>query len=170
MLLASVIIINVLLKSYVPTYYKMISIGLRQIPFFILGIYCGYLSKNNFFKTNHALLLLFLFVWIFSCITGKGLLIGMSEKLVFICILCMLFYLTERWRLIVKLRDFLSWFGRYSLELYIMHLLIYCFLGQEELFGNVNPIARCSIMIVAAIAICAPIHRFVDVVERQFFK
>lgn len=61
----------------------------------------------------------------------------------------------------------LRWFGKYSLELYVLHLLIFCFLSSELLFGDITSITKVSIMIIGALCLCVPFHKLTGVIVKK---
>lgn len=172
LLILITIFLIISMHHFIPTYYSKISIGIEKVPMFILGIYVGQLSLLQ--KQNESIILICAVVitWIISYILKSdweyGIAIyGMTEKIVYMSIICIFFSKSENWYLIQRIRKFLKWFGRYSLELYVLHLLIFCFLSSEMLLGNTLPLMKANIMIVGALLLCKPFHKLIDFIVRN---
>ena len=54
-----------------------------------------------------------------------------------------------------------EWFGRYTLELYMIHLFIY-YIMKNILLPNVSNNILFPIAVVVAIAVCKPIHNAIE--------
>lgn len=78
---------------------------------------------------------------------------GMAEKIVYMFSICLFFLLVEHWRPIKWIRIFFSWFGKYSLELYVLHLLIFCFVSSKMVLADIDPIVKVVIMLLGALAL-----------------
>lgn len=86
---------------------------------------------------------------------------GIAEKVVYMFFICLVLSLVENWRVIKWIRLFLVWFGKYSLELYVLHLLIFCFISSKMLFGNIAPIVKVVIMVTGALILCVPFQKLI---------
>lgn len=160
------------IQHFLPTYYSKISIGIEKIPIFILGIYVGQLSLRKKLKESIILSCTVVATWIISFTLKNnweygGSLYGMAEKIVYMSIICVFLSVSENWYLMLLVRKLLKWFGRYSLELYVLHLQIYCFLSSDMLFGNTQPLMKVCVMVVGALLLCVPFHKLTDVIVRK---
>lgn len=121
------IIITILIYKYNYNYYSLVSVGLPKGCMFILGILIGYLCFKkvniNIIYLSGISFLLFLFFFYFrhynSLITQYY---CMAGKLFFIPVLCyLLTKINIEQTLIWKC---LLWLGKYTLEIYVLHLMI----------------------------------------------
>lgn len=166
------VLISLAIQQLFPEYYEKVSIGINKFPVFILGIYAGQLSLYKKTKESIILLCLVCLFWIMSFFLKKHWeyvveVYGMTEKIVYMSIICVLFSVSEKWIFVQWICKVLRWFGRYSLELYVLHLLIFCFISSEMLFGAILPIVKASIMIVGALLLCVPFHKLADVIVQK---
>ena len=160
LLILTTILITILIKHFFPTYYSRISIGIDKVPIFILGVYAGQISLLEKIKEGLILLFVVVSVWIFSFTIKSYLqygiaLNGMTEKIVYMSILCILISLCENKPLMQWISKCLKWFGKYSLELYVLHLLLYCFISSK-IFGEITPLIKVCFMNICAILLCGP--------------
>lgn len=142
------------------------SIGIDKIPIFLLGVYAGQISFNHRKKEGFVLLVAVGIVWIVTLFLKEtwpyGIsLYGIAEKVVYMFFICLVLSLVENWRVIKWIRLFLVWFGKYSLELYVLHLLIFCFISSKMLFGNIAPIVKVVIMVTGALILCVPFQKLI---------
>lgn len=162
------VILNIALQQFLPEYYDKIAIGINKIPVFIIGVYAGKLSLYNNHTGSSFLLCLVGMFWIISYFLKNRLGYAMaiytvSEKIVYMFAICTLFSVSEDMILTKWIRKILKWLGHYSLELYVLHLLIFSFLYSETLFGDIASIAKASIMVIGALLLCVPFHRLTNV-------
>ena len=141
-------------------------IGIDKIPIFLLGVYAGQISFNHRKKEGFVLLVAVGIVWIVTLFLKEtwpyGIsLYGIAEKVVYMFFICLVLSLVENWRVIKWIRLFLVWFGKYSLELYVLHLLIFCFISSKMLFGNIAPIVKVVIMVTGALILCVPFQKLI---------
>lgn len=172
LLIILTILLIILIKYFLPTYYSRISIGIDKIPIFILGVYAGQISFLNKTKEGLILLSVVVSVWILSFevknLYQYGVAInGMAEKIVYMSILCILISQCENWHLIQWINKCLRWFGKYSLELYVLHLLLYCFISSN-IFGVITPLFKVCFMNICAILLCVPFHQICNVITNLF--
>ena len=152
-----------------PEWYTKISIGINKIPIFLLGVYTGQISIYHRKREGLILLIAVAMVWIASFFL-KGIwaygvsLYGMVEKIVYMFSISIFLLLFENWYPIKWIRIFLNWFGKYSLELYVLHLLIFCFVSSKMLFGDIEPIMKAVIMVAGALVLCVPFHKLIDII------
>ena len=161
------IMINLGLKIFLPKYYELVGIGIKQIPAFVIGIYAGYISLHGKSRDSWFFMVAVIAIYIICFLIDYKSMKSLFEKMICISFISFILYKIESFQPAKVLRSILSWLGKYSLELYLLHLFIYCFLGREELFGEINIYLRCSLMIVVSLVICAPIHKAVDIIVKQ---
>ena len=157
-------------------YYKSVELGFPKIWMFFLGMLLGKYAYSNT-KTSKAHIVLF------GCIFVMAVLSNLSDndfikpfadcllRLVTIPIVCVLFNITQKWN--GFFHKILSWFGKYSLELYIIHLLTYESIKFSYQFFNSIPYTSYSrigatISIFVAISSCSFVHdRINRLLKRQ---
>ncbi len=83
----------------------------------------------------------------------------MVEKLVFIPIIIGCLYACTKNKITNVLLSVLRWFGKYTLELYVLHLLVWCFFGNKDFFPTMPIEIHLALMIGIPIIICAPAHK-----------
>lgn len=178
LLILITILLIILIEYFLPTYYSRISIGIDKIPIFILGVYAGQISLLKKQKQGLILLTVVVAIWIVSFSVKNlwqyGMAInGMAEKIVYMSILCILISLCENWLLMQWISKCLSWFGKYSLELYVLHLLLYCFISSN-IFGVITPLFKVCFMNICAILLCVPFRQICNVItnliDKRFIK
>lgn len=116
------------IQYFLPDYFSKVEIGLVKAPIFFVGMMCGYVAKNK--KIFHHFIPLIVgcvaisFCWRF--VNHTALSYGVSGSL--LRILCMaliclsLEYLKPNGGILLKL---LNWFGKYSLEIYLLHMMLH---------------------------------------------
>ena len=151
-----------------PSYYEMVSIGIEKTPMFIIGMLVGYYAVNSYRLTLYHLL-------------GGGILViltllakktddyfipyyEMSVRLLLMPLTCIVLDRFKPKRII----SILEWFGKYSLELYVLHMF---FIGVFNKFMTSSaipsayiPIAMTSTTILLSVALCSPVHKEIDIV------
>ena len=64
-----------------------------------------------------------------------------------------------------------EWFGRYSLELYVLHMFFSGTIGSVLSFceypGALMPMTKTMLTMTLAIIVCAPVHRAIDFVIKK---
>lgn len=155
------IVIPMYLYIYHRDYYELVSLALPKGCMFFLGILIGYLSQKNysiiFFK---LLLVTCIFLLIMLYIKNINLFINnyysIAEKLLLIPLICYIFYKIEIENLFIN--KFLSWFGKYTLELYVLHLMI----KQILTLLDFTPGLIVSLSIGISILLCRPCNKTIN--------
>jgi len=118
------------IELFFPNYYKNLSIGLTKLPMFIVGVVCmHYINKDKkWFSIKHFFILASL--WVIFRLISKHFVYLHPEY-----VLCKYFITISFVTLClhsIKGINFFSWFdkllnffGKYSLEMYIIHLLLF---------------------------------------------
>ena len=157
-------------------YYKSVELGFPKIWMFFLGMLLGKFAYSNT-KTSKT------HIALFCCISAMAVLSNLSDndfikpfadcllRLVTIPIVCVLFNITQKWNSIAH--KILGWFGKYSLELYIIHLLAYESIKFSYQFFSSIPYTSYSrigatISIIAAVSTCSFVHNGINrLLKRQ---
>lgn len=136
-------------------YWGATGVWLAQTPAFLMGGFTMH-RINNKTKASWKELLGILVVTLILvlCGTQNSFLIPYSRIMVRVCgliVLCVLFnYLSS----CSKLMHILRWFGTYSLELYILHLLLF----QPFKNMGIDGLHLISASIVLSLLLCQPVH------------
>lgn len=147
--------IMILLKRFAFSFYGMTNIALNKIPLFIIGSYV--MSRIVSGRDTFSI------VDLIKVVIMGGLLLCFDDgvwgviNIISILLLGILFcYLATKQSmncLVIMFR----WLGRYSLELYIIHLLIYHFL--HHFIGTFNQGFHMVVGVVAALILCSPFQK-----------
>lgn len=149
-----------------PEYYRITSLGLPKIPIFIFGCYLGYLASIHK-KVNAIYLFLVVVPLIF--IFGRAKVVDdffenpYEDLIRFITLplCCWGFIFMQRFTKHNILLTFFRFLGRYSLELYILHMLLY-----GVVFNSCNTalsLPLCGVLLfILSLILCQPVHIFID--------
>lgn len=143
-----VVIFNISIKLIFPDYYSKVEIALTRIPIFIIGVLCGYFAKFNKKVTYGEIAALFL-GYSYRMFTYEYHIGGMTVRYWYcaltlvVCFICIFFF-----EYIEKNQkqhrsgssNILQIAGRYSLELYIVHIWIRTFFRKCGFDYNINGI------------------------------
>lgn len=139
-----------------PEYFQKVSLGIVKIPFFVIGAWVG---KQSFEKKSLN------FGWIVLLIV---LLVSLEIHLVFPwlnlqegmvrllgLLVCSVFLLwTDKIKVLHVFHQALGWLGQYTLELYIIHLMIMASMPSDFL----NKYVQTAIAVGGAFLLCVPAH------------
>lgn len=170
----TIIVINMIIQYTAPQYFQKIAIGTIKIPMFVIGIWVGYLSQRGNTRDiiNYAAITLILFVSIFFLKRNfEGMFVEyytMVEKLVYIPVVSILLTYIHKSTLFNWLNKILKWFGKYTLELYVLHLLLYSFLTYCITL-DLPSLHKAYLTMLLSLALCAPIHLIIDHILKMKF-
>lgn len=157
------ICIPLLLFLLRPEYSKVIGIGINRMWMFFLGLGMAYLSWTNrkiiWYKVIIIALVLACSVYILEHYKQNdfiGVLYLCIQRIIYIPALCIVFSILPP-PLLRPISATLKWFGRYTLELYILHLFIFSLV-------NIWLPASTSIWVscVSACLLCRYIHMAIE--------
>lgn len=165
------------LKYFCKDYYTIIEIGVDKIVFFLLGFIWGYIVKQNQITNKDYIIILGLIgaVYIVSTLNriilgnkwGILILCNVSQKLFFMPAICFLMNFFSINRIGLYFGKILEWFGKYSLELYIIHLhLISLANFYPPSFGLPRIILIVFIISITLIC-CVPVHNIISMVQSR---
>lgn len=159
----------VLVNIFFPNYYSLVGQWIHKTVMFPIGILSGYVSKNHQgfkYRDCYAVLISLILLFVFSLMFCKFL-YEYSRSLVGIFCLPFLFeFLSTSCRL-RWINSVLRWLGLYSLELYVLHVLMFKTVKSYYEDAEVLVMACC---IVWALLICVPIHNMIENIDRKLFK
>lgn len=171
-LLVMAVGVNHLLYADANDYYQLYFNGLERYFMFFIGIYCGYLSRAINSQKNIGIAIIaamlpiaYLLTWYspeYDYLTAAARRLVITMPLV--SILFALMDKNKTGKLFLKTAN---WLGTYTFELYILHLLIYCFLSSEVFSFGYSDRVYISVAIVIALLICKPVQKGVKYITRQ---
>lgn len=163
-----------LLNRYSPEYYETIKIGFSKVPMFFTGMLFAYLNKNLTTSNRTYCLMFLVFCFIYcglSLVKGNNYWIihtcGLIQKLVYIPILCACFALVEPYTIGREVLKILSQFGKYSLELYLLHLHFYLLLNVFHECHGLSKMSMATIAVLAAIVFCVPVNKMISKMQNR---
>lgn len=164
--------VNHLLYASSHDYYELYYNGLERYYMFFIGTYCGYLSRTESKQKQIGLCLIvamlplaYMLAWYSS---EYDYLTAAARRLVITMpLVSMLFALLDKVKVGQPIMLAANWLGKYTFELYILHLFIYCFLSSKVFSFDLSDRANISIAIVIALVICAPVQKCVKYITRQ---
>ena len=162
--------LNFYLIKYQHEFYSAHNLGVEQYSIFFVGMIAGYILQSKIAKYQLTLAVFFVFSFVLQRIIPElnFLYEPMKKVCIYMPLICLFFYLSEgRLKLIPRLKLILDWMGEYTLELYIMHSILYKFFIQLNI-KSLNSTVSISLAIVVSLAFCQPIHLLIDkIVNRQ---
>lgn len=149
------------LKMFFPSYYFMTSFALFRIPFFFFGAYVAYFNKRN---NDVSWLLLWSLSYIIFSIANYSNIDDLRQIFMMTFFLpiwgCAINYLHKN--NFVHIYKILCWFGKYTLEIYLLHMMI----TNVGLRLGLN--VRISIILAEflAILLCQHTNQFINYILR----
>ena len=172
-LLVLSVLLNLMVAVVFPDYYEKISIGISKIPCFIVGSLCGYFALNGSFNRRNMfvtyLVLGLVYVLTYGICKGNMFLSQYSsilEKFLGMSVCTVILQALVRFHFSSYFLHIFRWFGKYTLELYVLHLLIFSFLGLQFKEG-VSMSTKIVIMCTLPCFLCKPIHYVIDRLTRS---
>ena len=153
LLVVLVWLVNLFVLYLFPAYYKEVEIGLPQIPAFFFGVLAGLFAYKNYQSTfwmpvTALCLVIFYGFSVFYEPLYSSYLIAL--RLFCMTVICKMFVSN----LFVFFNPFLRWCGKYSLELYLIHLAAYILISKFQ----VNSVWLNHLNILLAFALCKPFN------------
>lgn len=170
--LSLVVGFNHLLFTFAHDAYEMHRYGLEGYFLFFIGLYCGYLSRAEVKKRIIGILLIasmLTLAFLLKCYNPEyKYLTGAALRLVVtIPLVSLVFALLDKVKVGQPIMQAAGWLGKYTLELYIIHLITYCFLSSEVFNFGLSDELYISTSIVVALVICAPVQNLIKRLTRQ---
>lgn len=159
--------INGLIYVCAPSYYNMVSIGITQAPIFVIGMLFGYYSSHKYMLSRRAMMCLILVLVVlvgFKRISPffQAPMI-LTLRIVTIILVC---YIFNKVMFFKNVMGGVKWCGKYTLELYVLHLHIYGLILQCHPFGMSEccrikfEFLEISTAVIIALLLCFPFNRF----------
>ena len=164
----SIIICWMISYAY-PIYFNKVYLALPKIPIFFLGIYIGYLAvkKKEIAVYKYIAMFLCLAVLLFIFSRSDSFYMYYCDLALFpitIWIVCMIYDKLRNYYLIKILLTIWNWLGKYTLELYVLHLLFYGIIKPE------NNIYYILMVFALAFAFCMPVQYLSQYISKIIIK
>ncbi len=155
---------NHLLFAHAQEYYLLFFNGLERYFMFFIGIYCGYLSRQEKKQRITGIVIVacmlptaYMLAWTNP---EYGYLTAAARRLVItIPLISVAFAMVDKVHIGNSVMAAFNWLGTYTFELYILHLLVYCFLISKVLGLELSNKACITIAIVIAFLLCVPVQK-----------
>lgn len=163
-LIAMVIAINYILQFISPDYWDRVSIGLKHTHMFLWGMMVAYLTLNkDALQQKYIIASIILVTVLYLTLQIMGVTIPYLSPLInllfYIVLFCILFAVLDGTK-VSFINSLFRWFGKYTLELYLLHLLLYGFL-MSPLFHLEHSYVIILAVIISIIT-CAPVHFIIN--------
>ena len=151
-------------KTVSANYYEMVSIGLTPLPMFYVGFLLGDLSQKQVGHRTKTMLLLCGVIALFHFLNVQVYGVGyISHRLFGILLACFMFRLIMDSKVNSVLVVF-NWLGKYTFELYILHIYYWFIIKGIHPDGAVFNIVAA---VVLSLLTCAPVHWMIGKVESK---
>lgn len=157
--------INGLIYVCVPSYYDMVSIGITQAPIFVIGMLFGYYSSYKYTVSWRTMMWLILVLVVLVGIKRISPFFQapmiLTLRIVTIILVC---YIFNKVMFLKNVMGGVKWCGKYTLELYILHLHIYGLIlkshpyGTNEYWGINFEFLEISTAVILSLLLCYPVH------------
>lgn len=156
---------NHILGELFPSWYLNHRLGLDQYYLFFIGVYYAYLVKNKSIIYRLAIVIVFILSFILQRFYPEfNYFYDPFKKIViFMPMIALFFYLFDRFMLISLVRRCIDWMGKYSLELYILHSIYFCFFVRTVFDQRMSII----IGLLLAFLSCMPLHFVVEKINNS---
>lgn len=151
--------INSLICHFNYDYWELVEIGLNQEPCFFVGILFGYLScseqgKHTFIFMLIALCVLYIVnqIWI---IIPREYMTSLISIPFFVLLFSIVFSLTASSPWLKWINTVYKWFGKYTFEMYILHIFLW-FIVKEVL--HLGAVGNIVLAVALSILLAFPMH------------
>lgn len=152
----------ILLSRYDPEKWKLLEKWVIKIPMFPIGMIAGYYTKQKFEFTYVKLFVYGVLMLILIPVTKSfnHYCYEMIRVLIGIPLICFCFiFIERRIKVLVWILKSLRWLGKYSLEIYLLHLFLY----RMILFTtSIHEMLSIILSIIITLLLCKPIHVTID--------
>lgn len=98
---------------------------------------------------------------------------GDTLKIIWLVAICYVLKGMSALRMFQPVMQLLRWVGKYSLELYILHIEIYVFCTSETIQPILTQYMNIDVMkvmtLVVSVVICVPVHQAIEKVKKQIY-
>lgn len=165
-LLLLIVIGNYFIQKYEPEFYNKHALALDNYFLFFIGSFYAFLSTR--YKKVKLVIIYLFFILTFILqrfIPELNYLYDPLKKiLIYMPVICILFYMFENIRITNNIRCCLKWLGKYSLELYILHSLFFCSILQIcKLFDWAENLPLSILIAISlSLVVCQPISKSIS--------
>ncbi len=168
------------IHMFLPDYSTRTSILWDKLAIFIVGMIFGYLTLRTKLMGGIIWLIIISLFVVLAMSRNKSEFVEIyypqAKELLSILVISTLFHYTRRMKFISVFQIVLSWFGKYSLELYVFHMflismikiIMYDYLNCPK--DILHDRYAVFIMIFIAISACQPLHVLTTNVSNKFIK
>lgn len=157
------------IKLLYPDYFSGVAPALIQFPTFFVGILIGYLSMNKVrVSLFRYLFIMFPCLIVYKLIFSDSFFIGylpMISCLVTIPFVCYIIEVFQSKKVMKNLCLIFAWFGKYSLELYVLHLML------MKLVKNISPYdvyTNTILVLTITFLLLVPVSKCINRLSKQF--
>ena len=145
------LVIKIMIQYFFNSYYKVISVSLEDVSFFFIGFYFAKIIVMKEEISYHIFLLLLLCLFMIKPVNIVTILAIPS--------ICLLFNQLFKYSIGWYIRNILNVLGKYSLEIYVLHLIVFSFMIVfEKLFFILNNYAvNISLTLLITLFLSKPI-------------
>lgn len=153
------------IKCYFPTYYDNLSIGLTPLPMFYVGFLLGDLSRKSIGLSKKAMFgICFVTALLYFVDTQVYGITFIMHCMFGILLACFIFKLLMEYNAKIVLSLF-NWLGKYTLELYILHIYYWFIIKGVCHYGYIFNIV---VAVMLSLLTCVPVHKVFENIERRF--
>ena len=151
------------LNKYCPDYYALIGKWIDKTLMFPMGMLCGYMCKTGISLKRKYVIIMMIVLTILYMVTIVNPIFIKKEYLRCLCgvfSLSLLFSVLEKSHYSKKILTVLHWLGTYSLELYVLHVLIFKTIDACIVLSEPYKVMILSIFL--ALLVCKPVHNVIN--------
>lgn len=162
--------INYALQTMSDSYWNMVEIGMKHTPMFFIGMLVAYVTKGGIsdnFVAIVTLLVAILYIGVEICNAGIPYVGVICKTLFYVLLLCVFLSQLEKMS-VPYLSKILAWLGKYTLELYVLHLFI-CALLKSPMF-HLDETKGIILACCLSLILCMPIQYVINLIIKQLQK
>lgn len=157
-------ILFALIYIYCPNYWELVGIWVVKSPMFLLGMIAGYYASISC-KVSLQQFMIYIIVLALLLVTTRsiGFIYGILRVLIGMPLICMCFSVINE-KKCVWIHSLFRWLGKYSLEIYLLHLFIYW--SWHNMYA-MDETLRYIITIVVTLILCERVHLLIDRIQNK---
>lgn len=161
--------INCGIKYISSNYWDMVEIGMKYTPMFFVGMLVAYVTKKGWGDGIVVAITTLLFGILYIVMEIGGIVVPyigvICKTLFYTLVLCVFLSILAKMSF-TYLSKVLAWFGKYTLELYVLHLFINSLI-KSPLF-NLDNTKSIIIACVLSIILCMPTQKVINSIIKRF--
>jgi len=152
-----------------PIYFSKVYLALTKIPIFILGICIGRfaIEKRSMSSCKYVTLFLCLIVLFFILSRLDSFFMHYCDLSVFpitIWIVSLIYDMLQCFSVIKAVTKVWSWMGKYTLELYVLHLLL------AKILNPVGNISMTLLVLIVPLILCVPVQKITQKISGLWIR